>query len=56
MYKGGPLVECSNYKCKWRGILPFVSYPEKLDYPSEVRCEECDKPYNIDHILNPEVI
>ena len=55
-YKGGPLVKCTHPKCEWRGVLPFVSYPDELDYPSEVECKECYTLHNIDHILNPEVV
>ena len=49
-YHGGPL-GCPWPRCSWKGVLPFVSYPEETDYSPKVICELCNRKYDIDSLL-----
>ena len=61
-YHGGPLLEkCVTPECSWRGVLPFISYPEleeteleETDCSPKVTCTcegDCNHEYDIDCLL-----
>lgn len=51
-YHGGPFLEkCPRPGCSWRGVLPFVSYPEETDYSTKVICDHCNHECDVDTLL-----
>ena len=52
VYHGGPKVVCQ--RCKWSGVLTCVEYPDDVNYSTEIKCEECNQPYNTNDLLRPQ--
>ena len=52
-YIGGP--RCP--ECEWREVIPYVSYPDEQQTPSdEAECEECGHICNVNLLLTSQVI
>ena len=51
-YIGGPMCP----ECEWREVIPYVSYPDEQETPSdEAECEECGLTYNVNLLLTSQV-